>query len=202
MSMLSTNRDLYVAISALIKERKDDRRTLEEYLRALLRLAEEHSGQPALDPAALLDLVTAAFTAEPAPFDPSWLGLTPEESASGYQAFRGVLIAQIVDLVEMGEDGTLANEHRYFGVDAPRGARWYNFDPRTYLECAMAGTIGGWEPDDDTGRELVPGEVAVLDEDGELVAVDPEELQEPPRPLPELSWELLTRFLHAGQAYE
>lgn len=202
MSMLSTNRDLYVAISALIKERKDDRRTLEEYLRALLRLAEQHAGQPALDPAALLDLVTAAFTAEPAPFDPSWLGLTPEESASGYQAFRGALIAQIVDLVEMDKDGTLANEHRYFGVDAPRGARWYNFDPRTYLECAMAGTIGGWEPDDDTGREFVPGEVAVLDEDGELTAVDPEELHEPPRPLSELSWELLTRFLHAGQAYE
>jgi hypothetical protein len=42
--------------------------------------------------------------------------------------------------------GTLANDQRYFGVDSPRGSRWYNFDPLTFLECAVAGTFG--EEDD------------------------------------------------------
>jgi hypothetical protein len=35
------------------------------------------------------------------------------------------------------------DEDRDFGVDAPSGARWYDFDPRAHVERAFAGTFGG-----------------------------------------------------------
>jgi hypothetical protein len=68
--------------------------------------------------------------------------------------------------------GTADNEYRYFGVKAPRRSTWYNFDIGTYVECAMAGTYGGWQPDDSTGRTFVPGKVAVLEADGSLSSRD------------------------------
>ncbi len=43
-----------------------------------------------------------------------------------------------VDLRRM-RGGTLAEEWRYFGSESPTGKGWYNFDPLTYLECALAG---------------------------------------------------------------
>ena len=70
----------------------------------------------------------------------------------------------------MAANGQLADDQRYFGIDSPRGGRWYNFDPAGYLECATVGTFGGWDGEDDS-RVLVPGKVAVLDPAGALLAV-------------------------------
>ncbi|MBN9117668.1 MAG: hypothetical protein J0I06_00605 [Planctomycetes bacterium] len=72
----------------------------------------------------------------------------------------------------MAESGRLADPQRHFGVDAPRGARWYNFDPCAFLECASAGTFGG-RRGDDHGAE----------------------------PLAAISWEEFRDFLRAGQEY-
>jgi hypothetical protein len=91
---------------------------------------------------------------------------------------------------------------RYFGINSPRGSRWYNFDPCTFLECAMAGSFGGWEEGDDTGRGYVPGEVAVLGPDGRITGCDPRELDDPIVPLGEISWEAFRDFLGQGQWYE
>jgi hypothetical protein len=41
----------------------------------------------------------------------------------------------------MAEAGTLENEYRYFGIDSPTGFRWYNFDPCSYLECGVRGSL-------------------------------------------------------------
>jgi hypothetical protein len=202
MTALETNRDLYLAVADLVTNQRGTERTLEEYLRALLGIGESYRDRKSLLPSEFLGMIIAAFTVEPIPTESSWFLPTSEERA-GYDAWRGTLVAQIVDLIEMRQRGTLEDEQRYFGVNAPRGGRWYNFDPCTYLECAMAGTLGGWEPDDETGRQLVPGKVAVLDPStGNIESVDPEDIEEPTIRLTELSWDLLVDFLHAGQTYE
>ena len=109
---------------------------------------------------------------------------------------------QICDLDEMRQAGTLDNEYRYFGVDATRGGRWYNFDPCTYLECAAAGTFGGWAEGDDTGRSYAPGPVAVVDASGAITSVDPRDIDDPAFALPQITWEMFIDFLDAGQWYE
>ncbi len=112
------------------------------------------------------------------------------------------LARQIVDLREMDEVGTLDNELRYFGIDAPSGARWYNFDPHTFVECGVSGTFGGWAQGDASGRELVPGPVAVLDADGDLISVNPEDIEDPTYFVESISWDEFADFLWAGQCYE
>jgi hypothetical protein len=91
---------------------------------------------------------------------------------------------------------------RYFGVRAPRQSYWYNFDPRGYLECAMAGSFGGWEPDDDTGRQYVSGPVAVLAEDGSIQSASPEDLHDPVYQIHVVTWEQFKDFMICGQIYE
>ncbi|MBY0457370.1 MAG: hypothetical protein K2V38_08540 [Gemmataceae bacterium] len=102
----------------------------------------------------------------------------------------------------MGESGQLADEMRYFGINAPRGSRWYNFDPCTFLECAMAGSFGGWRPGDDTGRDYVPGQVAVMGADGEITSCDPRDLDSSVTPLGPVTWADFYLFLGQGQWYE
>jgi hypothetical protein len=113
-----------------------------------------------------------------------------------------VIIGQIVDLREMDRAGTFANDLRYFGVDSPRGSRWYNFDPLTFLECGAAGTFDGWRAGDPTGRELVPGPVAVLDASGQITAVDPKEIEASLFEIELVTWDQMADFLRSGQWYE
>lgn len=203
MTSPATNRDLYLAVGALVEQHRSTSRSLEEYLRAMLELGGAYRSSNGLTPSEFLDLLAAAFTVQPAPIDASWFDRpNPAPTATGYAAWLSTLTGQIVDLAEMERDGKLANEYRYFGIDAPRGARWFNFDPCTYIECGIAGTLGGWEEGDSTGREYVPGEVAVLDSAGHVSVHDPRELQEPLITVSGLPWDLLTDFLVAGQQYE
>jgi hypothetical protein len=102
----------------------------------------------------------------------------------------------------MAEQGTLNNELRYFGMDSPRGVLWYNFDPCGFLECATEGSYDGWQPGDDTGRDYVPGEVAVLGDDGELTSCDPRNIPSSIVAIPQVSWDDFRSFLGNGQWYE
>jgi hypothetical protein len=90
---------------------------------------------------------------------------------------QDTILWQIVDLRDMDEAGMLRNEDRYFGIDAPRGNRWYNFDPMTYLECAAAGTYRGF-------------------------TTPPDIPDDPVFEIEEVSWDDFTRFLRAGAFYE
>lgn len=96
----------------------------------------------------------------------------------------------------------LDNEYRDFGIDAPRGSRWYNFDPVSYLECGMDGALGGWEPGDTTGRQFVPGPVAVLDADRHFHSMAPQDMVDPLVEMFEVSWKQFQDFLECGQMYE
>jgi hypothetical protein len=53
---------------------------------------------------------------------------------------------------------------------------------------ATVGAFGGWEPGDQTGRELVPGQVAVLGEDRMLTDMAAEDVERPVVQLSPFAW--------------
>jgi hypothetical protein len=199
-----TNRELYLAVVALADQQRASTRTLEDYLRALWRLAQPLRVQATLSASAFLGLLSEAFTAVPEPFDKSWRECSsgPEHNMRGFDGWAAMIVQQIADLRLMGENGTLKNQWRYFGVDAPLGGRWYNFDPCGFLECATEGTFGGWRPGDSTGRDFVPGKVAVLTKEGKLESRDPQEIEMPTYEISVVSWDTFRDFLLSGQIFE
>ncbi|HEX7843110.1 MAG TPA: hypothetical protein VF469_36810 [Kofleriaceae bacterium] len=201
---LRTNRDLYRFVAELQEQQAGSTRSLEDYLKALWQLGQRHRELAALSLSSFTGLLEAALDQAPPPFDPAWPqdNMGDSHGRADYARWQRTILGQIVDLHEMERSGTLANELRYFGVDSPRGARWYNFDPETFLECAVAGRFGGWQPGDATGRELVPGKVAVLDESGDVVLADPAQLEEPIVEIETVSWDVFADFLECGRCYE
>ncbi|QDV51705.1 hypothetical protein [Gimesia fumaroli] len=201
---LQTNRDLYLAIEDLSKQYSNCGRSLETYLLAVLNRSGEFSERESLTLAEFYELIVCGFTYKPAEFDDVWRAQYDElpHEDDGYAGWYATVVRQIVDLREMDECGTLENELRYFGVSAPRNSPWYNFDPLGYLECAMAGSFGGWEPGDDTGRQYVPGQVGVLAEDGSIQSANPEDLPNPTFEMPTVTWDHFKDFLFCGQIYE
>ncbi len=150
---MKTNRDLYVFVLALCNEgRADAMPGLEQYLRSLWALAREWPGDDI--PLEVLAGWLRDALLHPAPaFDDRWRALPqPREDAAVMprDAWEHLLLFQIADLRRMAEAGMLADENRCFGLDSPSGARWYNFDPCSYLECGVCGAFGG---DDEPGGE-------------------------------------------------
>lgn len=203
-SQLQSNRDLYLAIDELTRQYKNSGRSLEAYLLAVLGRSGALADRETLTLAEFYELIASGFIDNPAAFDETWreeYDKLPSED-NGYAGWRATLIRQIVDLREMDECGTLNDEMRYFGIRSPRESQWYNFDPAGYLECAMAGSFGGWEPEDDTGRQYVPGPVAVMGEDGSIQSASPEDLPNPRFEMPTVTWEQFKDFVICGQIYE
>lgn len=194
---LKTNRDLYLAIDGLSKQHQECSRSLETYLLALIHRSTEFAEREAISLAEFYEMLSYGFTGSPAEFDNAWCDQydqLPSED-DGYLGWHAIVVRQIVDLHEMDECGTLKSEMRYFGVSAPRNSYWYNFDPRGYLECAIAGSFGGWEPGDETGRGYVPGLVAVLADDGSIQSANPEDVPNPTFEMPFLTWEHFKDFI-------
>lgn len=204
MNKLTTNRDLYLAIDSLSELSSDSTRSLEQFLLAFLSSSLRLSDRETLSLTEFYQLVASSFSSDVPAFEAAWrdqYDSLPYDQAD-YSGFRATLIRQIVDLREMDENGTLQNDMRYFGLKAPRNSDWYNFDPGGYLECAMAGAFGGWESGDETGRQFVPGHVAVLDEDGSIEFARPEDSIPPTVPMPVITWEQCKDFIICGQIYE
>jgi len=184
-----TNRDLYLRVRNLesLLEGKDAR-SLEEYLRALWSLAKDH-GQPEIMLPLFLNWIENAF-ATPAPeFDSSWNKVFPdfEKDWDSYEDWHSMILFQIADLRRIKNAGQLSDKFRYFGLQSPSGESWYNFDPFTYLECAIRGVFGGYEE----------GEVIVL--------IPPQEGESGNSPVFEikaLSWGTFAKLLYFGQIYE
>ncbi len=224
MNSIQTNRDLYIAVADLTGRYRSEARGLEEYLRTLWESARRFRERSSLSPDEFIGLLSAAFALPAPPFDEAWrsryaeddtdplqaciaakMGLRQqshgqEADSPGFHNWESFVLRQIVDLREMDEQGLLADEMRCFGIDSPRGQRWYNFDPCTFLECATAGFCGGWVSGDDTGRDYVPGPVAVLGEDGSMTTSDPRDVPDPVIEIRELKWDDFE--LGCGQWYE
>ncbi len=195
---MRTNRDFYRFVTSL-GERHPSIPTLERYLCALWSLASARRDARGLSLAELAALLDAAFTAPAG--EPDLLAIS-ENEGEGFAGWEHRILAQIRDLRDMASNGQLADEQRYFGIDAPRGGRWYNFDPLGYLECGVVGAFGGWDEGDDSGRMLVPGKVVVMDANDQLISVDPEDVERPTVEMDEVAWDAFCALLECGQVYE
>ena len=143
MAEIASNHDLYLVVSRLIAEQEANSRTLEEYLYVLWGIGLRHCDRTGFTPNEFVGMLAEAFVAEPASFtadilDNGSVDLMELErlDALGYEGWECRIARQIVDLGEMAAAGQLDNQYRGFGIDAPRGERWYNFDPCGFLECA------------------------------------------------------------------
>lgn len=202
---IRTNRDFYLAILDLIeRQRGASSRSLEKYLTALWSRGLQLRDQQDLTAETVFSLLCVAFDSPVPPFNEAWRANPCGESieSSAFGVWEDRIIRQIVDLREMDEAGTLDNEHRYLGVQSPRGSYWFNFDPCTYCECATVGSFGGWQSDDNSGRMYVPGEVAVTNESGEITTCNPEDVDNPIYIMQRITWEDFSAFLSDGQLYE
>lgn len=178
---LETNRDLYRFVADLAAQHAGEPLELQRYLENLRALCRPSGAREALSADEFAHLLRAAFETQP-----ELNVATP--ACPGFLAWEAHLTAQLEDLKALRKSGALFDAQRIFGIDAPSGARWYNFDPSSFLECGVEGAFGGWEDGDDTGRSYASGE--------------PSTLNEPPTKLPALTWRRLTDFLRAGQEYE
>jgi hypothetical protein len=147
-----TNRDLYLVFLHLGQEARAASWSLSAFLRSLWKVSAALGGQERLEPDDVAAMFAAASTTPPAGFDPAWSGKDlslPGGEPQGYADWERVLLSQIADL----EDFLAAppGPQARFGVDAPRPpgsgdratpARWYNFDPATYLESPAASAAG------------------------------------------------------------
>ena len=134
-------------IGGLLEVAHTSSKTLEEYLRSLWLLMEQHQDEQ-LTWTLLGQLFKAAFTQEPPPFDDAWLAYTerpagfyPDPIPDDYAVANEMVLYQIADLQRMREAGLLdqAGYILWGGFDSPTGHRWYNFDIEGFLGCATMG---------------------------------------------------------------
>jgi len=175
-------------------------RSLEEFLRAWWRVSHALPSEGRFDLDTVAAMVVAARAVDPPPLSRAWRSASfryVEEPAS-YADWEALVLSQIADLADFADQGPL-DEYAYFGVDAPRpdgcvratDVRWYNFDPKGYLECGMAGSLGGWDEDDGV-RKAVPGPVVPL-------VREPEPGE---RSVAAIGWAELAELARSGQEYE
>ena len=197
---MGTNVDLYNRAMELIGQQGANDRSLRDYLAALAGALAQSRNRSALTPGELIGALEAAFTSEPAQL--GGVIRTEDSDPTTPDDVLGLLARQVDDLDEMERSGALANDLKYFGIEAPSGHYWFNLDPATFIECGLEGAFGGWQPDSQSSRQLVDGQVAVLTEDGTIESVPAAEVSRPIREVPSVRWEDIARFVIAGQLYE
>lgn len=182
-----TNRELYLFVRGFeSKYSKPLIPSLEKYLTALRSIAAPFAEtEPTIKN--LIFWLDAAFTHSPPDFNPESFEAAFDVTQKGFVRWENQILSQIIDLRQMSENGQLEDKYRYFGIDAPRGSRWYNFDVLTYLECAVRGMYDGYEED----------EVIVLHQPAEGESTDSEIFQ-----IDDFSWESFAELLVYGQMYE
>jgi hypothetical protein len=196
---MRTNRDLYKSIESLLKQKKDQPiPSLETYLSNLLRRTSQMAYKEALGLEEFFLLLSESF--DDSGDVPEVV--TVEDGVPQFQKWKAAVTEQVQDLHEMAQNRQLEDEYRYFGLSAPSGRYWCNFDPCTYIECGAAGSLGGWEEGDETGRSYVPGPVACLDAEGKITSYEPRELDRLPVEVPLITWEKFSEFVWCGQNYE
>ncbi|TWP50787.1 hypothetical protein FKR81_19500 [Lentzea tibetensis] len=191
-----TNRDLYRSV---LDASEDTTRTLEEYLRALWQLGRAERSRSALPLDVVSSMLIGAVTAPVPPFDPAWRtsDLAVVSGMDGFEVWEQLILSQIADLRDFAEGPELS--YPDFGVNVPRrpgdgsrasGLRWYNHNVPQYLECAMAGALGGWDPGDGIRKPLPGPSVQLYPEPQGVTSV------------PALTWADMVDLLECGQEYE
>ena len=201
---LKTNRDFYQHVFKLIHSKRNDDTGLEVFLRALLGASRGLSDRPALNLEEFLGLLNSSFEVDPVPFDEEWRQLADieKDGLGSYAAWERTLISQIVDLREMAEGGAIDDEMNWFGTSSPRGNEWCNFAPGGYLECAVRGSFGGWEPEDGIVEVIGQDHLPIQHEDGTIEFAKVKVELEPALEIEFVSWDDFCQFLLCGRAYE
>ena len=199
--MITTNVDLYNRVTEVLRANAGNARLLRDYLAALATLFAANKGRTEIGADEFVACLSSAFTVSPGGLESvSRYGGHVAESADDV---IGVLARQVDDLDALGADGSLSRDLRYVtGLSAPSGHWWVNFDPATFIECGLEGAFGGWTPETNSSRQLVPGDVMTIDENGNLVSVPAHKIPTQVRELTQLNWRDLGSFAIAGQTYE
>jgi hypothetical protein len=189
--VLTTNRDLYLHLLRLGRRARGDSWSLSAFLRGLRHVGEsvQDRGELTLDDvAAMFD---AALTVAPPAYDPSWSsadlalpGGTPVDHADWDRVIRSQL-ADLEDLAARPTGGRGKVEVSRSGGPRATPRRWCNTEVAAYLECAVAGSLGGWDAADGARVALPGGPPA-----------------SPVRAVTPLSWEGMARLAVCGQLYE
>lgn len=198
--VVRTNRDLYLRLVDDGEQMKTAGRSLDEFLRAWWRIGRTLADRSALDLDTVAAMIAAAAVVDPPPLSPAWRS-TPfdhVDEPSSHADWETIVLSQIADLADFADQGPL-DEYAYFGVDAPRpdgcrratGRRWYNVDPKGYLECGLAGSLGGWDERDGL-RTPVSGPVTLLGKEPEPGVRD----------VATIGWAELAELARCGQEYE
>jgi hypothetical protein len=162
---------LMARVNEFLDEYEDGpRRDLETYLRALLRVVEQHQAD-AMDVEMLFQMLGEALEVDPLPFDMGWLAITesPDEealkrkltavekqgaemndgmtAAEGIAFSRAVILFQIAELHRMEADGKLEGQYKEFGIKSSTGHYWYNFNPYANIECGAYCIVDNMEDD-------------------------------------------------------
>jgi hypothetical protein len=195
-----TGRDLYQRVVNEGERMTAAGRSLDEFLRAWWRVGQALPVEGSFDLDTVAAMVAAAAVVDPPPLSTTWRSARFQyvDEPVSHADWEAIVLSQIADLADFADHGPL-DEHAYFGIDAPQpdgcvratDSRWYNFDPRGYLECGMAGSLGGWDEDDGI-RKPVSGPVVPL-------------IPEPPpgeHPVAAVSWADLADLARCGQEYE
>ena len=199
------NRDLYLAVADLVARNADNGRSLEEFLRTLRAALEPHYAEPGLPPERFVAALDAAFTG-PASRNgtPAGGGRTCRAATTRRRmrqrstASSSVRCSTWRTPTRAGRCGTSMRGVRDARSVAPTG-----HGPRDrglLLQLGPAGLrrvrdrgrvrrVGTRRPD--TGRMLVPGDVAVLTDEG-IASVPADEIESP-------VVELLAPHLGAGR---
>lgn len=198
---MKTNRDLYLAIADLVKANRDNPRTLEVYLACLSQEMVPFAGATSIALDAFYSRLEVAFIAAAPACEPVPAGaVSHQRGAASHDTWHAFIQGQITDLRDMRKAGTL--DQAFFGASAPSGRFWYNTSVAGFLECAVAGAFGGWQPGDDTGRMLVPGDVAYFKEDGSIGSAPASAFDHPIQIIDPVTWDDAIEFLTCGQSYE
>jgi hypothetical protein len=189
-----THRDLYVTAVQRVAQHPGRDRPLEEYLRAMLGLLAPLVDRPELRASEFLDLVVGALAAPPIPFDPAWDAVPAAVPIGGatHADVVGTLARQAAELRRLVAAGRLPRDDREYGVDAPRGGRWSNFVPSTFVECGLQGAFGGFALEESS--KSLPGGPRLAEQSGVMVtrAI----------PMSWVTWDDVMSFLVCGQCHE
>ena len=195
-----TNRDLYVRVVREGKRMDAASRSLDAFLRAWWHVGQSLSSQARFDLDTVAAMVAAAGTVEPPPLREAWRTATYHDTdePTTFADWEAIVLSQIADLADFADHGPLS-KYAALGAAVPRAegcvrataGTWYNFDPQSYLECGLAGSLGGWAEDDGL-RKPVPGPVVPL-------VSEPEPGE---HPVDALDWADLADLARCGQEYE
>lgn len=192
---LKTNRDLYRFVADLKAQHQHNQPPLHDYLVALRTLATQHAAEEGITLPQLAALLSGAFFAQPE-------GDIKEDICGEFHAWQTYLTKQISDLDDMRAAGLLSGENPSFGVDSPNGTRWLNFEPCSFLNCAVVGSVGGWDRGNEGTKTLAPGQVIDLSDASVVISAEPNVAEDTVFEMETFTWGDFEDFLWAGQTYE